>query len=231
MASGIGGIGAPVRGSNGIGTCGKIEAMKHGQALKGKVTSEYSAWHEMRRRCCDPSRPRWIDYGGRGIKICERWRHNFAAFFQDMGPKPKGRYSLDRINNDGDYEPKNCRWATQQEQMQNTRHTRRIQFNGETLALSEWARRLGLPILTLHSRLVRDGWSVERALTTAAKKTVARTITFNGQTRTITAWAHAVGMKPEALYSRLDIHGWPIEKALTVPVRRYITTSRTGARS
>lgn len=78
----------------------------------------------MKARCHRPSDPRFSYYGGRGISVCDRWREDFAAFFADMGPRPSSKHSIDRINNDGNYEPGNCRWATQKEQMNNTRRNK-----------------------------------------------------------------------------------------------------------
>lgn len=83
-------------------------------------TPEYSTWYGMITRCTNPRQPAYKNYGGRGITVCERWRNSFAEFFTDMGPRPEG-LSLDRINNDGNYEPGNCRWATRREQRLNSR--------------------------------------------------------------------------------------------------------------
>lgn len=83
-------------------------------------TTEYRAWAAMIQRCTNPKHPRWVYYGGRGITVCERWRLSFAAFRADMGPKPP-KHELDRIDNDGNYTPENCRWATLSQSKSNRR--------------------------------------------------------------------------------------------------------------
>jgi hypothetical protein len=121
----------------------------------------------MRTRCTNPNVPNYKDYGGRGIAVCERWR-SFEAFLADMGPRPGLGYSIERINNDGDYEPGNCRWADRAQQSNNRRNNRLLTWNGETKTLAEWSRTTGLDYAALLARLNR-GWSVERALSTPMK--------------------------------------------------------------
>ena len=93
---------------------------KHGQSKKGNVTPEYIAWRHMKNRCENPKDPGYKWYGGRGIRVCERWRNSFEAFYEDMGSRPVG-LTLDRIDNESNYEPGNCRWATPKKQAKNSR--------------------------------------------------------------------------------------------------------------
>lgn len=112
----------------------------------------------MRARCTNPKDMRWPNYGGRGIKVCDRWLHSFENFLADMGEKPQSRprsVSIERSNNDGDYEPSNCRWAGAKEQGNNTRSNRFVEHDGITLTLTEWAKRLGISPSGLHSRYLK----------------------------------------------------------------------------
>ena len=146
-------------------TCGcsnKVSKIRHGHAANGKTTKTYEAWTSMRKRCLNESHKSYKDYGGRGIKICDRWSL-FENFLDDMGEAEKG-CSLDRIKNSGDYEPSNCRWVTMIVQNNNKRSNTILHFNGISKTLSQWADYIGIKDCTLSER-IRSGWSVERALT------------------------------------------------------------------
>jgi len=131
-----------------------------------KRAAEYNSWHQMKQRCENPSNPRYASYGGRGIRFCERWRV-YKHFLADMGPKPPGT-SLERLDNNGNYEPDNCVWATARQQQSNTRRNVFIEYQGLQLTVTEWARRLGLNAEMIFVRL-RRGWSPEKALTVPAQ--------------------------------------------------------------
>lgn len=101
-------------------SCG-CKHVLHGHTAKGKITPEWNAWHSMQERCMNPKNDSWKHYGGRGIRVCDRWQESFNNFFIDVGPRPGNEFSLDRIDNEGHYEPGNVRWATKSEQRRNMR--------------------------------------------------------------------------------------------------------------
>lgn len=129
----------------------------------GDGTPEYQTWVDMKRRCDDPKRPGYKNYGGRGIIVCERW-YDFRNFYADMGERPEGM-SLDRVDNNGHYEPGNCRWATAKEQANNRRNSHNITYAGFTYTLAEWGKLLDIPESTIRNRLNRQ-WSIEDTLET-----------------------------------------------------------------
>lgn len=126
---------------------------------------EYKVWANMISRCYRPSYRSYHRYGGRGITVCDRWRYSFSNFHDDMGDRPTASYSLDRIKLDGNYESSNCKWATRSQQARNTSTNRYITYLGETLTVIEWAEKLNVNPITLHTRL-HFGWSAERTLST-----------------------------------------------------------------
>jgi hypothetical protein len=118
----------------------------------------------MRRRCEMPSQNGYRHYGGRGIRVCPEWRADYSAFLSDMGRAPTPAHTLDRIDPNGHYEPGNCRWASVAEQSLNKRNTVRLEHEGQSLPLAEWAARLGLRYQTLWRRVFVMNMPLERAL-------------------------------------------------------------------
>ena len=123
--------------------------------------SAYPTWNGMMDRCYNPKNTGWKNYGGRGIKVCKRW-HSVKYFVSDMGEKPVG-YSIDRIDNNSNYSPSNCRWATRLEQCNNLRKNVRLSYQGRSLTLAEWSREIGMNRNTLKKRW-RLGWSATRII-------------------------------------------------------------------
>jgi hypothetical protein len=118
----------------------------------------------MNRRCSNPQDHKYQDYGGRGITVCDQWKESFETFFKDMGARPPA-HTIERIDNNGDYEPNNCRWATPVEQNQNRRSNIWVEWQGERMILRDAINRAGLPRKAVEHRLKR-GWPLERALST-----------------------------------------------------------------
>lgn len=142
--------------------CGVVDAARrpktHGQA----GTPLYQRWRAMLARTTNPNFEDFHNYGGRGIKVCERWRE-FEQFYADMGDSFRPELELDRKDANGNYGPDNCRWATRQDQQRNRRNNHRVTWSGETQTVQDWAERFGIKPNTIITRL-RRGWSVDRAL-------------------------------------------------------------------
>lgn len=164
--------------------CGRVSLPRQGYLLNGKVrscgcvttrthgkrhTPEYTVWAGMKDRCLRPNSQRWKHYGGRGITVCDRWKDSFENFLADMGPKPTPEHSIDRVDNNGNYEPSNCRWATHTEQSRNRRTNLLITYRGQTKSLGVWCALLGLERGTVKHRL-RTGWTLDEAFQTPVKK-------------------------------------------------------------
>lgn len=127
---------------------------------------EYRSWQAMKRRCYYPKDILFHRWGGRGIRVCDHWIHSFENFLEDMGMRPSLQHSLDRLDNDSDYGPQNCRWATRSQQCRNTPRNRLLTLDGATFCLAEWAERTGIASNTIRRRIDHARWSVEKALTT-----------------------------------------------------------------
>lgn len=172
-------------------------------------TREYRAWTDMKTRCNNPRATRYADYGGRGIKVCDRWSASFTAFLEDMGPCPEG-LTLDRWpDTNGHYEPGNCRWATRQQQANNKRSNVLVDVGGVTKTLCEWCRERGANYAVVFSRH-QQGIQGEDLF-----KTTVQVIQHNGTTDTISGWARRIGVKPSTLSMRINRYNWPLSKALS----------------
>lgn len=155
-----------------IRSCGCLQLERVTASIRQRATThgmsksapEYYVWGSLKQRCLNPNVRNWADYGGRGIKVCDRWRDSFEAFYADMGPRPSPSHSIDRIDNDGDYTPQNCQWSALQFQAVNRRCNIVVECQGRQMALSEAARISGVKYSTARMRL-KKGWSVEAALT------------------------------------------------------------------
>lgn len=166
--------------------CGTVKPIIAGHLRKGNtkscgcyhrdaVTSHgmtkmptFRSWESMKQRCLNPNNRAYSEYGGRGIKVHSQWIDSFDTFLSDMGDRPKGT-SLDRIDVNGDYTPSNCRWATRSEQQRNKRVTAYLKLNGVEKPVKCWSDETGIPSDVIFWR-IRNGWSVEKALTTPKRK-------------------------------------------------------------
>jgi len=149
-----------------VKSCGCWNAERvfsHGQSYN----PVYRVWQAMIQRCENEEHPAFANYGGRGIAVCPEW-HSFKSFAADMGLRPKG-YSIDRIDNEGNYQPDNCRWATTKQQLNNTRRNHSVTLFGRTQTVAQWVEELGIKQPTLYARLNTYGWPIERALTEPVK--------------------------------------------------------------
>lgn len=125
-------------------------------------TRTHNVWCQLRSRCGNEQSPKYKNYGGRGIKVCDRWKNSFENFLEDMGKCPSNKYSIDRIDNEKGYNKQNCRWATNTQQQRNTRKNFLIQFEEKTKPLSEWCEILNLPYARIYRRL-KSGYSPEES--------------------------------------------------------------------
>jgi len=145
---------------------------KHGNARRCGWTGAYSTWKSMRGRCLNITNPGYHNYGGRGIRICDSWLNSFKSFLEDMGERPDG-LCIERIDNNGDYCPQNCRWANRKDQANNTRFNYLLEYNGLTMNMTQWAGNTGIKRHVIEGR-IRLGWSIERTLTTPTANNVKK---------------------------------------------------------
>lgn len=136
----------------------------HGQSRRKFRSPEYKVWSGMLSRCDNQNATGFKDYGGRGIRVCERWMNSFENFYADMGPRPTAQHEIDRIDVNGNYEPSNCKWVTKKQNARNTRKSRFIEIGGETLCIGEWAERTGVSADSIRGR-INNGWQPIDAIT------------------------------------------------------------------
>lgn len=145
--------------------CYKLKRTSESHTIHGKHgTSEYIVWCNIKNRCYNKKNKSYPRYGKRGIIVCGHWLHSFESFYNDMGNKPSPRHTIERIDNNGNYEPSNCKWVTIKEQCNNRHNNRYITIDNETKTLAQWCRKYDIRYSTVHSRLTL-GWSIEKALT------------------------------------------------------------------
>lgn len=170
---------------NGTLSCGclRVEFGKrsiHGAARRNSETPEFKTWSRMKFRCSNPKAKGYENYGGRGIMVCDRWLHGedgvsaFSCFLMDVGSKTSPRHMIEREDVNGNYEPSNVKWALSQEQNRNRRDNRVIEHGGLRKTMAEWCEILGLKYSLIHDRIVRYGWSSERAFRTPPRSSRAR---------------------------------------------------------
>lgn len=164
----------------------------------------WSIYHDIKKRCNNPNSARFKDYGGRGIKMCDEWLNDFDSFADwSKNNGYSDELTIDRKDVDGNYEPQNCRWITIKEQCRNKRNTVLVEYNGVTKPLIVWCEELGLIYDTMHDRIKKRGWSVEKAFETKSQ----REDSFASQCK-----AH--GISENVVRDRVNKLGWDLEAAL-----------------
>lgn len=198
----------------------KIDNKIHG--LTGSKI--YHTWTNIKQRCSNPDCDNYSLYGGRGIKVCNEWKHDFMAFYNwSMSHGYIGNLSIDRIDVNGNYEPSNCKWSTSKEQARNRRSNHIITYNGETKTLIEWAEQYNIKFEALYGR-IKNGWPIDKALTMPLGKHYRKSsndlITFGNMTKSLKEWAEQYNISYRTFWKRIKKLNWPIEKALTTPIKK-----------
>lgn len=176
-------------------------------------SKEYTAWKAIKARCTNPNNPRYKNYGARGIKRCERW-DSFENFLNDMGLAPSPHHSIERIDNDADYTPPNCKWATNKDQANNRTTNLKITLDHQTKTLKEWCEEFGLKYNTILLRVSKLGWAPEKALHNAIK--ARRVAEYNGVEKPLKQWCADLGLNYTLTWQRIYRDGWPIQRAFSV---------------
>jgi len=207
---------------------------RHGHASNASRSPEYDIWCGIKSRCHTQSATGYDRYGALGIVVCAGWRHNFVAFYADMGPRPSDDHEIDRIDGACNYScghceecvannwPANCRWLTKPQQARNRRSNRMITANGETLCLADWAKKMGVSFGMMLAR-VRRGWTPEDVVSKPKIplcESNNHLIAYGGETLSIADWSRKTGIDSKTIAKRLQA-GWTTERCLTQPTRIY----------
>jgi hypothetical protein len=178
-------------------------------------TPEYNTWRKIKERCLNKDTPSFHNYGGRGISLFPEWVNSYEKFLSYIGNRPSKKHSIDRINNNGNYEPGNVRWATNWQQANNKRVNHIIEFNGITQTMAEWADQTGITYNSIRTR-INKGWSIEDTLTisTGSMRHNSRILEYNGVSQSVIDWSRQTGLDNKTIYDRIN-SGWTIEDALT----------------
>jgi hypothetical protein len=177
-------------------------------------TPEYAIWNTMIQRCLNPNTESYQRYGERGITVCNRWLQSFKAFYDDMGTRPSSQHSIERINNDGNYEPSNCKWDIKKNQARNRSTNHHLDYHGERSTIAEWSEKKGIGWMTIKRRL-ENGHTAEEALDKELGAHTSRLYTMDGKCQSLRMWADEIGVSYSTLYYRIVTCHWPLDKALS----------------
>lgn len=187
-------------------------------------TRLYRVWRGMKARCLNSKYPYYSNYGGRGITVCDEWKNDFQVFCEWAMKNgydekaPRGECTLDRIDNNGNYEPNNCRWTTNKQQSRNRRTNHLLTYKGKTQNIIQWAEETGISRSVFVSRL-QNGWNMKKIINTPVNYLKEKLITYKGITLNMSEWERKMGLKEKTISRRLK-RGWTIEKAIGTPIKK-----------
>lgn len=192
--------------------------VKHGDAKRSGHHRLYSIRKGMLERCYNPNSIGYENYGGKGVKVCDEWIENYSSF-KDWALRSgyEDGLTIDRIDNDGDYCPENCRWASAIIQANNKKSVPKYEYQGESHSISEWARILNMPRGLLKDRITKLHWDIEKAFITPPRK--CESIEYNGEVHTWLEWSVITGIPKNTLQGRYYTMKWSIEKTLKTPIQ------------
>lgn len=179
---------------------------------------EYKVWENMLTRCRNKKTPYYKHYGGRGIRVCRRWQKSFLSFLEDMGRKPESDSELDRIDNNGNYCQRNCRWTSRKEQLNNRRGNRLVSIDGETKTVQQWSDISGVHAKTISCRLQQGVSPKDAVFGTLHGQQFGKgmRIAVDGVVKSVREWAKEIGLCPETIRQRIK-DGWSDKEAVTIP--------------